>query len=120
MKNMSEVQHNPTIRQKGFCDVLNEMRRAEKIYGNEKELGTITGAIKKMLPEVQAMATQADALGMQTWIGTLAEEFLEAVVERDPDKRRQELIQVAAVALRWAEKIEETSENARKSRVKKD
>lgn len=44
--------------------------------------------------------------GRGTWELILAEEFWEAVAEADPAKLRAELIQVAAVAVAWAEAID--------------
>jgi hypothetical protein len=41
-----------------------------------------------------------------TWESILAEEFFEAMLESDPGKLREELIQVAAVAVRWVENID--------------
>lgn len=41
-----------------------------------------------------------------TWESVLAEEVFEALVEEDPTKLRAELVQVAAVAIRWIENID--------------
>lgn len=41
-----------------------------------------------------------------TWADVLAEEVTEAFEERDPARLRAELIQVAAVALRWIDAID--------------
>lgn len=43
--------------------------------------------------------------GTLSWSGILFEEVYEALAEEDPDKRAVELVQVAAVALQWAESI---------------
>jgi hypothetical protein len=43
--------------------------------------------------------------GMLSWSGILFEEVYEALGETDPDKMATELVQVAAVALQWAEAI---------------
>lgn len=40
-----------------------------------------------------------------TWMEILREEIAEAFKESDPEKLREELIQVAAVAVSWAEKL---------------
>lgn len=40
-----------------------------------------------------------------TWMHLLREEFAEAMLEDDPTKLYTELVQVAAVAVSWAEKI---------------
>lgn len=44
--------------------------------------------------------------GESTYAGILAEEFLEALAESDPAALRAELVQVAAVAVAWAEAID--------------
>ncbi len=44
--------------------------------------------------------------GVLTWRHILHEEFLEAVAEENPTALREELIQVAAVAVRWIEDID--------------
>jgi hypothetical protein len=48
----------------------------------------------------------AAANGTLTWRHVIQEEFFEALAEDDPDKLRTELIQVAAVAMTWAEAID--------------
>jgi hypothetical protein len=40
---------------------------------------------------------------MVTWAHILTEEFYEALAEADPEKLREELVQVAAVAVAWVE-----------------
>lgn len=42
-----------------------------------------------------------------TWMAILLEEVLEAAVETDPQRLREELIQVAAVAVKWVEDIDQ-------------
>lgn len=45
-------------------------------------------------------------VGRLTYTDILLEEVFEAVTESDPDKLREELVQVAAVAVAWVEKID--------------
>lgn len=52
--------------------------------------------------ECQRMAS----VGRVTWRHILVEEIAEALAEDDPDKLREELIQVAAVAVNWVESID--------------
>jgi hypothetical protein len=49
---------------------------------------------------------QAVAAGVMTWQHVLLEEVMEAFAETDPVTLREELIQVAAVAVAWAESID--------------
>ena len=46
------------------------------------------------------------------WQAILGEEIGEVAREKDPEKRIAELIQVAAVALSWAQAIEEQGEGS--------
>ena len=47
-----------------------------------------------------------DAYGSPTWMHLLREEIAEVFVESDTDRLREELIQVAALAVSWVEKID--------------
>ena len=49
---------------------------------------------------------QAANLGTVTWADILLEEVAEGLAEADPSRLRAELIQVAAVAVAWVEKID--------------
>lgn len=49
-----------------------------------------------------AQRVQSDRL---SWDGILAEEVYEALSEEDPDKKIEELVQVAAVAVVWIEDL---------------
>ncbi|MEV0390329.1 hypothetical protein [Nonomuraea sp. NPDC050643] len=53
--------------------------------------------------------------GALTWRHILAEEVLEAFAESDPDRLRAELIQVAAVAVKWTQSLDRrpSRENAK-------
>lgn len=51
----------------------------------------------------------AAQVGLITWLHILREEVFEAFAESDPAKLRTELIQVAAVAVQWAEAIDRSS-----------
>ena len=48
----------------------------------------------------------AAALGLVSYRDILEEEMYEAFAESDPDKLRHELVQVAAVAVAWIEKLD--------------
>ena len=55
---------------------------------------------------LRAECKRAARAGTLTWLDVLAEEFAEATAEADFAKLRTELIQVAAVAVRWVEDID--------------
>jgi len=44
--------------------------------------------------------------GTLTWLHILREEVYEAFAEEDPQKLREELVQIAAVAVAWIEAID--------------
>ncbi|WP_433509089.1 NUDIX hydrolase [Nonomuraea sp. CA-143628] len=54
--------------------------------------------------------------GELTWRHILREEVLEAFAESDPEALRTELIQVAAVAVKWAQALDRRPEATRESR----
>lgn len=57
----------------------------------------------------EAMRDRCDQMhrfGAGTWEHILTEEYAEALAESDPDKLRTELLQLAAVAVAWAECID--------------
>lgn len=56
----------------------------------------------------KARCDAADANGTTTWAMVLEEETFEALSETDPAKLREELIQVAAVAVAWIESLDAT------------
>lgn len=56
---------------------------------------------------------KANGLGQDNWQNILAEEVYEAFAETDPAKLRDELIQVAAVAVAWVEAIDRRKAGAR-------
>lgn len=104
-----------------LIEVGGERARQFRLHGNNLENESGTG------PEVQWAAPLAGFTGAGasrlegalriaynktyetsdhvTWLQILLEEFSEVAKESDPEKLRTELIQVAAVAVSWAEKI---------------
>ena len=52
------------------------------------------------------LAEARAACNNDNWAHILREEFYEALVETEPEKIKTELIQVAAVAVAWAEAID--------------
>lgn len=68
--------------------------------------GTSADLYEEMAYDAKRLTDAHAADGTLTWTEILDEEVLEAFAETDPDKLRTELIQVAAVALAWAEDID--------------
>jgi hypothetical protein len=70
------------------------------------------------LPSGAAMRDRyeaARAQGRHTWALALLEEVAEALDETDPDALRAELVQVAAVALRWIDALDRRRSATEKS-----
>ena len=59
------------------------------------------------LPSAASVRARAEAASAVPWSLVLLEEVLEALEEDDEARLREELIQVAAVAVRWAGAIDE-------------
>lgn len=98
-----------------LCEVSAERARQElKFPGQHLPDGTGPkfAAIAKMAKE---RCKRAAENGTLTWTDVLDEEFTEAVEipTEDQDRIRAELVQVAAVAVRWIEDIDSRAHNAR-------
>lgn len=59
------------------------------------------------LPSAASVRARAEAAFAVPWALVLLEEVLEALEEHDEERLREELIQVAAVAVRWAGAIDD-------------
>jgi malonyl CoA-acyl carrier protein transacylase len=55
-------------------------------------------------------ARELNDTGRATWASILIEEVAEAMLETDRQKIREELVQVAAVAVKWVEAIDRDEE----------
>lgn len=87
-------------------DVLAELKRQHEKWGvQDHENGTSTSN-KVLADAARAACNNAHQEGYLTWKHILNEEVLEAFAEEDPQRLREELIQVAAVALQWAAAID--------------
>lgn len=92
-------------------EVADERRRQDEKWGQQNH-GWKTGT-----PNQQRLADAARtacerhfAAGDGGWQDILMEEFFEALGESDTVKLREELLQLAAVAVAWVECIDRTSE----------
>jgi hypothetical protein len=99
---------SPTVR------VLNEVE-AERMRQNElwgqQDLPSGTGGThwSERVRHAQEMCELARKRGMMTHRHVLLEEVYEAFAEVDPVRLRAELIQVAAVAVKWIEQLDRDS-----------
>lgn len=92
-------------------DLVDELDRADTRFGNQFEIPDGTGAAwQKHEADLSRMACQsAFSTGDGTWHAVLHEEVMEAFAESDPEALRAELLQVAAVAIRWIDALDHRS-----------
>lgn len=90
-----------------LADVTDERVRQVIKWGMQSlPDGTSTETWDNMAMEAKQTVDERAAAGTLTWVEVLDEEVLEAYAETDPVRLRAELIQVAAVAISWAEDID--------------
>lgn len=102
---------NGTGLDNGLAKVLREVAAERKAqdarWGDQGGLPDGTGG--PLEADIAAcardMCESAASNGACTWRLILSEEFAEAIAENDPERLREELIQVAAVAVAWVEAI---------------
>ncbi|GAA4586944.1 hypothetical protein GCM10023194_34500 [Planotetraspora phitsanulokensis] len=90
-----------------LADVTAERVAQDAIWGVQ-ELPDGTGP--QGLPEAdraRQAVEDAAARGLPTWRDILYEEVMEAFAEDDPERLRAELIQVAAVAVKWVQALDQ-------------
>jgi len=85
-----------------FEEIRAERKRQDEKWGeqNHPMLGTNAGDLtrddlKKVLEELKKM----NETEMKNWLNILDEEVCEAFLETEPEKQREEMLQVAAVAV---------------------
>lgn len=119
--------HGGYVYDSGLCqsfivmsEVLKERERQFSQHGSEDDLEDGTGPESRWLVpyagDLVARRVESDlradyetyerAHGKPTRMHLLREELAEAFMESDPARLREELIQVAAVAVSWVEKID--------------
>ena len=93
-------------------DVFNERLRQHKKYGLQAhDNGTGQSMDDLNLEHTRNAYTEALSSGCLTWREILTEEVAEAYAERVPARLRAELVQVAAVAIAWAECLDRKAED---------
>ncbi|MGJ6965918.1 hypothetical protein ACSDR0_28815 [Streptosporangium sp. G11] len=92
---------------KVLADVAAERVAQDERFGMQV-LPDGTGAGHRMAESVLARRETETAAegGTLTWRHILMEEVLEAFAESDPERLRAELIQVAAVAVKWSQALD--------------
>lgn len=88
-------------------DVNDELNRQNDLWGEQNHEDGTGDVWFTISAGVQKDSNDDDELkGTLTWKGILLEEVYEALAETDRELLREELIQVAAVSLQWAEAID--------------
>lgn len=88
-------------------EVASERRRQEsKFPGQDLPDGTGAEALKLYADIIRTGVDESAADGSLTWWDVLHEEWAECGAEADVELLRAELIQTAAVAVRWVEAID--------------
>lgn len=86
-------------------DVRREREAQTDKWGEQNHPDGITQATVITSLDLASAYKDLNDHGDRSWQTILLEEVYEALSETDPDKLREELIQVAAVAMTWAEAI---------------
>src|SRR5690606_33648759 len=81
-------------------------RQVEKWGEQNHPDGTGLDGSKYFADWARSLADENHDNGTLTWADILTEEFYEALAEKETSRLREELIQVAAVALQWADAID--------------
>ena len=89
-------------------EVRNERRRQDEKWGEVQAIPNGTGGPgrDRQRDMFKALTDRKMERGTVTFLDVLQEEVAEAFAETDPDRLREELIQSAAVCVKWAEAID--------------
>ncbi len=89
-----------------LADVADELLRQVGTWGVQARPDGTSESNKPYADAAKEATDKAAENGTLTWADILSEEVLEAFSETDHDALREELVQVAAVAISWAEDID--------------
>lgn len=90
-----------------LSEVIEERQRQIARWGWQRHPdGTGDPADLTARDKLQRLCDEATIRGTLTWRDILAEEVAEAFAETNVDRLREELIQVAAVAVQWIEALD--------------
>lgn len=106
----------PTVLPKSAAileEVSHERARQDAKWGQQDHPnGTGVPSMQAAAERSRRVCEQNFYNGSGTWADILREEFHEALAEGEPANLRTELIQVAAVAVAWVEKIDRDARKA--------
>jgi predicted house-cleaning noncanonical NTP pyrophosphatase (MazG superfamily) len=101
-----ENEHAPGSLARALADVAAEREAQDRMWGvQEFPDGTGPGFTARA-EEAKQECAAAWARGGLTWRHILTEEFYESLAESDPRSLRNELVQTAAVALKWVQSLD--------------
>ena len=100
------------ISQRSLLEVRDESIRQDKKWGEQNHEDGTGEEFVGIASEMKKSCDEAFAAGKGTWRHILEEEFYEACEVADPEKLKNELLQVAAVALQWRQAIDRRLKNA--------
>lgn len=90
-----------------LLELLEERIRQDQKWGEQNHPnGGGTPSHRRAADRARAICQALAARGECTWEAILLEEVAEALAERDDTLLREELVQVAAVAVAWIEAID--------------
>lgn len=91
-----------------LADIGDERERQDVKHGAIQDIPDGTGGklFREQADYARAITDSRAAKGTVTWADVLREEFFEAMAESDPALLREELIQTAAVCVKWVEHID--------------
>jgi hypothetical protein len=86
-------------------DVLSERVAQDAIFGNQDPCDGTSAVWTTRANAARRACQQAFDAGVGTFVDIALEEVMEAFAETDPEKLYAEVIQCAAVFVKWAERI---------------
>ncbi|GII52575.1 hypothetical protein Pth03_09640 [Planotetraspora thailandica] len=90
-----------------LADVAAERAAQDDIWGVQEHPDGTAPHYTAAADEAKQALADAAASGAVTWRHILHEEVLEAFAESEPERLRAELIQVAAVAVKWVQALDQ-------------
>ena len=92
---------------RAFAAIVRERRRQDAKHGyHDMPDGTGDATSQLYASIARQRCDERTEAGVVTWADVLLEEVLEAIAESDATALRSELVQVAAVAVKWIEFID--------------
>ncbi|GAA3982844.1 hypothetical protein GCM10023085_76290 [Actinomadura viridis] len=89
-----------------LADIAAERASQDDLWGVQEFPDGSGPAYADRAEAAKAECAAASSRGELTWRHILAEEFFEALAESDPGRLRAELVQTAAVAVKWVQSLD--------------